>query len=88
MKFRGGYSIAGLFLVLVLAVSMLPLLRRTFARSFPEGFQAMGAALTGVDIRKGDCKGVNCEEGEFCMENVCRPVYPSITNSYFPTSTS
>lgn len=88
MKFRGGYSIAGLFLVLVLAVSLLPFLRRTFARSFPEGFQAMGEALTGVDTRKGDCKGVNCKEGEFCQENVCRPVYPSITSSYFPSSMS
>ena len=88
MKFRGGYSLAGLFLVLVLAVSLLPLLRRTFARSFPEGFQAMGATLTGVDTRKGDCKGVNCAEGEFCQENVCRPVYPSITNTYFPKEMS
>jgi hypothetical protein len=80
MKVRGGYSLAYLFGVLLLAVSLLPWLRRTFARSFPEGFQAM----SGVDSRKGDCKGVNCEEGEFCMQNVCRPVAAAITNDYFP----
>jgi len=80
MKVRGGYGIVGLVIVLLLAVSVLPMIRRTFARSFPEGFQT----LTGVDTRKGDCKGVNCQEGEFCQENVCRPIYPPITNDYFP----
>lgn len=80
MKVRGGYSLAGLVVVLLLAVSVLPWIRRNFARSFPEGFQVM----TGVDTRKGDCKGVNCQEGEFCQENVCRPVAAPITNQYFP----
>ena len=81
MKVRGGYSLVGLVVVLLLAVSVLPWLRRSFARSFPEGFQA---AMTGVDSRKGDCKGVNCNEGEFCQENVCVPIYPAMTNDYFP----
>ena len=80
MKVRGGYGLAGLVIVLLLAVSVLPMLRRVFARSFPEGFQA----LVGVDTRKGDCKGVNCQEGEFCQENVCRPVAAPITTDYFP----
>ena len=80
MKVRGGYSLAGLVVVLLLAVSVLPWLRRTFARSFPEGFET----LTGVDTRRGDCKGVTCKEGEFCQENTCRPVAATITNSYFP----
>jgi len=80
MKVRGGYSLAGLVLVLLLAVSLLPWLRRTFSRSFPEGFQAM----TGVDSRKGDCKGVTCQEGEFCQENLCHAISPPITNDYFP----
>lgn len=80
MRVRGGYSLAGLVVVLLLAVSLLPWLRRTFSRSFPEGFQAM----TGVDSRKGDCKGVTCQEGEFCQENVCRAISPPITNDYFP----
>ena len=80
MKGRKGYSLLGLVLVLLAAVAFLPMIRRTFARSFPEGFQA----TTGVDTRKGDCKGVTCNEGEFCQENVCRSVMPPITNDYFP----
>jgi len=67
---RGGFGIVGLFVVLLLVVAFLPAIRRTFARSFPEGF------------RDVDCKGINCREGEFCMENVCRPVMPPITNKY------
>ena len=62
MKVRGGYGIVGLFVVLLMAVALLPAIRRTFARSFPEGF------------RDRDCAGVNCKEGEFCQDNVCRPV--------------
>ena len=81
MKVRGGYGLAGLVVVLLLAVSVLPWIRRTFARSFPEGFQT----LTGVDTRKGDCKGVLCKEGEVCQENVCHPVAAPITNKYFPS---
>jgi len=80
MKGRRGYSLVGLFVVLLVAVAVLPWVRRTFARSFPEGFQA----TTGFDSRKGDCKGVTCNEGEFCQENVCHPVAAPITNDYFP----
>jgi hypothetical protein len=80
MRVRGGYTLFGLVVVLLLAVSVLPWVRRTFSRSFPEGFQSM----VGVDTRRGDCKGVNCQEGEFCQENVCRPVAAPITNDYFP----
>ena len=80
MKSNRGYSLFGLVLVLLAAVAFLPMIRRTFARSFPEGFQATG----GVDSRKGDCKGVLCKEGEFCQENICRPVMAPITNNYFP----
>jgi len=81
---RQGYSLLGLFVVLVVAVAVLPWVRRTFARSFPEGFQAM----TGVDSRKGDCKGVNCDEGYFCQENKCIQSYPKETIDYFPTGPS
>ena len=80
MKSNRGYSLFGLVLVLLAAVAFLPMIRRTFARSFPEGFQATG----GVDSRKGDCKGVLCKEGEFCQENICRTVMAPITNNYFP----
>ena len=38
---RHGYSLLGLFGVLLMAVAFLPMIRKTFARSFPEGFQAM-----------------------------------------------
>jgi hypothetical protein len=64
MKARrgGAYGLVGLFAVLLVAVAILPWVRRTFARSFPEGF------------RDQDCKGVICREGQFCQENVCRDV--------------
>jgi hypothetical protein len=83
MRVRGGYGLVGLVLVLVAAVTFLPWIRRTFAPRFPEGFQAMSSAL-GMDKMRLDCKGVLCNEGEFCQENVCRPWYPKETNSYFP----
>jgi len=84
MKGRKGYSLLGLLAVLLVAVAILPMVRRTFARSFPEGFQGVMGGGSGVDTRKGDCKGVTCAEGEFCQENTCRPVMPPITNDYFP----
>jgi hypothetical protein len=65
------YSLFGLLLVVVLVVAFLPKIRSAFAPLFPEGF------------RDVDCKGVTCQEGEFCQENVCRPVMPAITNNYF-----
>lgn len=68
-RVRGGYGLVGLFAVLLAAVALLPWLRRTFARSFPEGFRDL------------DCKGVTCKEGEFCQENVCRPVAAPATNN-------
>lgn len=83
MKVRGGYGIVGLVLVLLMAVTILPWVRRTFAPRFPEGFQAMGSA-TGMDALRSDCKGVLCKEGEFCQQNVCRPWYPTESNQYFP----
>jgi len=78
MKGHKGYSLYGLLAVLFVAIAFLPTIRRMFVRSFPEGFQG------GVDSRRGDCKGVTCNEGEFCQENTCRPVMAPITNDYFP----
>jgi len=83
MKGRRGYSLLGLIVVLVAAVALLPWFRSNFVRSFPEGFQA---ATTGFDSYKGDCKGINCEEGQFCQENKCVNVYPPMTEDYFPRS--
>jgi hypothetical protein len=76
-RVRGGYGLVGLFAVLLAVVAFLPAIRRMFARSFPEGFRVEG-------FRELDCKGVVCGEGEFCQENVCRPVAAPITNAYFP----
>jgi hypothetical protein len=68
---RGAYGLLGLVAVFVAVVAFLPYLRSAFAPLFPEGFRDL------------DCKGVTCKEGEFCQENVCHPVAPSITNDYF-----
>jgi hypothetical protein len=67
---KGAYGIVGLVVVLVLVVAFLPIIRDTFAPVFPEGFRNL------------DCKGVTCDEGEFCQNNVCKPVMPAITNQY------
>ena len=73
MRIRPSYVFWGL--VILAAVWLLSdpsyAFRSAFAPSFPEGF------------RNVDCKGVTCPEGEFCQENVCRPIAPAITNSYF-----
>jgi hypothetical protein len=71
---KHAYGLVALFAVLILAVSVLPYLRKVYARSFPEGFRDL------------DCKGVTCQEGQFCQENVCRAISPPYTNNYFPTS--
>jgi hypothetical protein len=65
-------SVVGLVVVAVLIIALLPTVRNFLAPVFPEGF------------RNVDCKGINCKEGEFCQENVCKPIYPAITNNYFP----
>jgi hypothetical protein len=83
MKGHKGYSLLGLLGVLFLVIVFLPMIRRFFMRPFPEGFQAVPMMGSGVDSRRGDCKGVTCNEGEFCQENVCRPVMAPITNNYF-----
>ncbi len=70
---KGAYGLSGLIFVLVLAVAFLPAIRRTFARAFPEGFQSYSCA-----------RGILCKEGEFCQDDVCRPVAAPITNNYFP----
>jgi len=68
---RGAYGLIGLTIVLVCVVAFLPYIRAKFAPLFPEGFRDL------------DCKGVNCNEGEFCQENVCKPISPPITNNYW-----
>jgi hypothetical protein len=65
---KGAYSLVGLLAVLVVVVAFLPAIRDAFAPLFPEGFRNL------------DCKGVTCDEGEFCQDNVCRPVTAPATN--------
>jgi len=65
---KGAYSLLGLLGVLVAVIVFLPAIRNAFASVFPEGF------------RNVDCKGVTCNEGEFCQDNVCHPVTARATN--------
>jgi hypothetical protein len=69
---KGMYKLLALVAVVILIIVSLPTIRSMFAPIFPEGF------------RDVDCKGITCDEGEFCQENVCRPVMPAIRNNYFP----
>ena len=63
MSKKGGSNAVGaLLLIVVLVLVGLPYLRNMFAPAFPEGF------------RNVDCKGVTCDEGEFCQNNVCHSV--------------
>ncbi len=71
-RVRGGYGLGGLLVVLLVAVAVLPWIRRTFARSFPEGFQS--------PFFQACDSNVKCAEGEFCAQNVCRKVTAPATN--------
>lgn len=57
-----GSPVGILLMLVVLVLVGLPYLRNMFAPAFPEGF------------RNVDCKGVTCDEGEFCQNNVCHSV--------------
>lgn len=30
------------------------------------------------NFRTADCKGVTCQEGEFCQQNSCKAIYPRV----------
>ena len=59
-----GYGVIGLSLVLLGILIVVPLLKKWFPQYYYEGFNA-----------KLDCVGVTCEEGQFCQENKCLPIY-------------
>jgi len=61
-KKRSSNAVSALLLIVVIVLVGLPYLRNIFAPAFPEGF------------RNVDCKGVTCDEGEFCMDNTCHSV--------------
>ena len=67
---KKGMNVVGILVVLVVAgLGLLPYLRNIFAPAFPEGFRTL------------DCKGITCNEGEFCMDNVCHSVTAPVTSS-------
>lgn len=74
MASRGGFGLIGLALFLIAVIAFLPMLKNSFGSMFPEGFRVQ------------DCKGVTCSEGEFCQENTCRPVMPTVVTSNYWTN--
>lgn len=74
MASRGGFGLIGLALFLIAVVAFLPWLKNSFRPIFPEGFRVQ------------DCKGVTCNEGEFCQENTCHPVMPPVVTSNYWTN--
>jgi len=71
---RGQYSIAALLVVLAV-VSFVLLLLTSSGLSQVVGLEG---------FRSLDCKGITCEEGQFCQDNVCKAISPPYTNKYFP----
>ena len=72
-RVRGAYGIFMLLGVLLAVVAITMVLSKSVRF---EGFRSL------------DCKGVTCEEGQFCQDNVCKNVAAPITNKYFPDSTA
>jgi hypothetical protein len=63
MSKKGDSNAIGILLLIVVLVLIgLPYLRNIFAPAFPEGF------------RNVDCKGITCDEGQFCKDNTCHDV--------------
>ena len=56
-------------LVLVVLVVVATLAYFTYTRY--EGFQSYRCDY-----------GITCPEGQFCQENVCKPIYPPVTNQF------
>jgi hypothetical protein len=65
-------GLMGVFVSFVVVLALIAVVRAVFPSSLYDGFSNMS------------CYGVKCNEGEFCQENVCRPVMAPITNDYFP----
>ena len=58
-----------LVLVLLLVVVVSVVAYYTYFRR--EGFQSYRCDY-----------GIVCPEGQFCQENVCKPIYPAVTNKF------
>ena len=75
---RGQYGIVALVVAFVGILLVLVVLQGWGCRFLGlEGFQSEAGRL--------DCKGVTCEEGQFCQDNVCKAISPPYTNQYFPS---
>jgi len=72
-RVRGAY---GIFMLLAVLLGVVAVTMFFFNSSQFEGFRSL------------DCKGVTCEEGQFCQDNVCKNIEAPITNKYFPDSTA
>jgi hypothetical protein len=71
----------GLLVVLLVVTGITVVMKGKLGRMFGmEGFQSEAGRL--------DCKGVTCEEGQFCQDNVCKAISPPYTNPYFPSGTA
>jgi len=73
------YAIVGL----LVAVAVLPILKSMAPEIFPEGFRSRsrlaGEGFRAQKAREGyedsGCRGVTCEEGQFCTNAKCVPRY-------------
>jgi hypothetical protein len=62
------YAIVGL----LVAVAVLPILKSMAPEFFPEGFRSQKSREGYED---SGCRGVTCEEGQFCTNAKCVPRY-------------
>ena len=62
------YAIVGL----LVAVAVLPILKSMAPQFFPEGFRSRKSREGYED---SGCRGVTCEEGQFCTNAKCVPRY-------------
>lgn len=73
------YAIVGL----LVAVAVLPILKSMAPEFFPEGFRSRvaqaGEGFRSQKAREGyedsGCRGITCEEGQFCTNAKCVPRY-------------
>ena len=65
------YAIVGL----LVAVAVLPILKSMAPEFFPEGFRSRVAQKAREGYEDSGCRGITCEEGQFCTNAKCVPRY-------------
>ena len=67
------YAIVGL----LVAVAILPILKAMAPEFFPEGFRSRvaHAGYAGEGFEDSGCRGITCDEGQFCTNAKCVPRY-------------